>query len=351
MEKGQIINIAATILHLILFFIIALIPSNQDDPKGFLQDQKQIASQRNTSVFLLKVQNISFQDACSYWPYEGFTYGIKVNLKSATIAFTAITCIAHFFYCVFYPRLKSNFIDKGTNIFRWIEYGLSAPIMLCILAILANVRDQMLLLVLFILTSVQMIQGYYVENALSTGHTSQSLIPFFVGVLCLIVSWIVIFQSWYDGLNQATSNADKCSQKPYTNSVKPVPNPLNPVPNISPDSSDIKQETPSSPPEIANLIWIIFFLFASFGIVNFVQIVRAFNISTEQNNKEFIFYEYAYITLSFISKTVLILWCVFSIFLGKLEWLKTCPSSDAKINEDNNLPFCLRKLPFLLNDN
>lgn len=356
-ETGRWINIAAFLLHAILFIIIICVPSNKEDPKGFVHDQKKIASQANTSVFLLRAQNITFRDSCTYWPYEGFNYGIKVNLKLAVATFTAITCIAHLFYAICFAKLKRDFLEHGTNIFRWIEYGLSAPIMLCILAILANVRDQMLLLVLFLLTSVQMIQGYYVEHALSNEDGKgawKSLLPFLVGLLCLVVSWFVILYSWYGGLNQATDNAKKCD---FANNSMGPTNPKNSqnFPSPTPSSTNYGNKSlksPSKPPDIVHLIWVILFLFVSFGIVSFVQIVRRLSgyVSKEDNNKQFIKYEYTYISLSFISKAILILWCVFSIFLGKLEWLKTCPSISAKIDNNTKMPACLRELPFVVNN-
>lgn len=348
------LNIGAAVLHgsLLIFIVYSMCSAKKEDIKGLdpYKPGDLGKLENNTTVYLLKDSDVKLQDKCKYWGYEGYKNAfLKIDLSVSLLLFTIITFLAHCFYALCNKQLYDKYISKGSNIFRWVEYSLSAPIMLCILAILAGVRNQNQLLLIFALTVVQMIQGYYVEKAIKQNESA--LLPTLIGWFCLIVAWFSVFDRWYNGLNDAFKNFDECK---------------NIIENEYSSEEDVTFTDAQPPKELIHLIWVVFFLFASFGGISLYQIIANYRSKTEctkQNNPFFTFIngvlrfcsnstvnkkknkysiqdraEISYIILSFVSKALLIFWSFGSIFPSKLNWLKTCTTFEKDT--------CLRKFEF-----
>ena len=90
---------------------------------------------------------------------------MEIDLFWLTAAFTAVTALAHLAYATngfgtgFY--LKS--IKNGSNPLRWLEYGVSASCMAVILAVLSGIRLRNYIIIIFLATFAQMLQGYNIE--------------------------------------------------------------------------------------------------------------------------------------------------------------------------------------------
>lgn len=264
----------------------------------------------------------NYNEKCEYWPYAGTKEtGECLDLNQLLLLFTGITVLAHVVYAVSsYPTLKCSFYLKnvfsGKNPLRWIEYALSAPVMLIILAVLSSVRNRNQLLLIYIATFIQMFQGWYVEDAISKRNFRATILPLFIGWLLLIFAWIGVFDSWYSNINESFDTYKECGK--------------------TEDARDAIQEAAMPPEGIVHLIFVTFALFASFGVLNVVNVLHAKFSKTYTNKNNFFQYEIGYIILSFVSKAMLIVWCIFSIFEGELSWLQVCASTDMRT--------CLRKI-------
>ena len=286
------------------------------------KNTKNVALLRNTYMNeYLRDSWADYDEKCEFWPYIGTKKtGINLNLYFLLIMFTVVTVIAHLFYAFTsgYTKIFSsyyyNYIEKSHNPFRWIEYSITAPTMLVILAILASVRDQNTLLLLGVASGIQMLQGWYIEDALRKTKIEKLRVVghFGIGVLLLVITWVVVFDNWYRGIKNSFDTYDSC-----TNTT---------------DAKNTVKELAMPPKAIVHVILITFLLFSCFGGVSFTQILTAIS----NINIKYIKFEYAYIALSFISKALLIIFCAFSIFEGELTWLQTCPSNEIKT--------CIRKI-------
>lgn len=242
---------------------------------------------------------------CECWAPQGYvTTNSEINLLTMTLIFTIITFIAHVFYASNISNLYLSAIESGKNPYRWIEYGGSASIMLGILSVLAGNRNRNLFILTIIATFAQMLQGYSIESAVASGGSVvDRLVPLVAGWALLAGAWYAVYHKWYDGMTQAFENYDYCKE-----------------------NNDDFDEGGGKPPEfIAHLINVVFIMFASFGFVNLAYVINSFIGDAKSNFK---IYELAYITLSFIAKAILIIWCLSSIFNGELEWLQNPGSLD-----------------------
>ena len=99
-----------------------------------------------------------------------------------------------------------------------------------------------------------MVQGYIVETALATGRLNDTAAPLVVGWVALITVWFSIYDAWYTGLDGANDRAQTCRHACAASENRDTTN------------------TGGPPPGLIHLISIVFMLFASFGVLNLVQV-------------------------------------------------------------------------------
>ena len=286
-------NVGAASLHglLLVALVVYYFINNPDKISVFLFDEGWDLSNDD--------------ERCECWAPQGyFTTNSEINLLTMTLIFTIITFIAHVFYASNISNLYLSAIESGKNPYRWIEYGASASIMLGILSILAGNRNRNLFILTIIATFAQMLQGYSIESAVANdGSAVDRLVPLVAGWALLAGAWYAVYHKWYDGMAQAFDNYDYCKE-----------------------NTDDYDTRGGKPPEfISHLINVVFVMFASFGFVNLAYVVNSFIGDAKSNFK---IYELSYISLSFIAKAILIIWCMSSIFNGELEWLQNPGSLD-----------------------
>jgi hypothetical protein len=158
-------------------------------------------------------------------------------------------------------------IDRKNNYLRWIEYAISATIMLIIVGISSGVKDlDSITLFVFALPAVMVI-GNAVECSLAAGGPMSSSISATVGAwLMLIGIFVVMMRSFV----AATKTAKEMGAK---------------VPDFVPV-----------------VVIVTMFFFASFGIVQILQMCGFY-----KTRGGYPAVELSYITLSFVSKTLLAL--------------------------------------------
>lgn len=98
---------------------------------------------------------------------------------------------------------------------RWIEYSLSAPTMIVIIAYSLGVRSRTELLAITTLVSITMPFGYWVEVvARPASHTAWTLplhtrlLPWWLGHLPQTVAWLLIILQFYDGADPVDKAPD-----------------------------------------------------------------------------------------------------------------------------------------------
>lgn len=175
--------------------------------------------------------------------------GMNMNnyIKYGLIFFYVWTSLAHTLYAIDPYEVYTKSIENYQFPLRWIEYGVSATVMLGIMGIVSGVKDEYTFYLLLFSSVAIMSTGYWYE-------TTQSKLPILLGFFLLIGVAIVIISSFNQRLDEATSRGV----------------------NI--------------PSFVYGVVYIMLFFYSIFGFVPLVS----------QKNQE-----YYYMVLSLISKTTL----------------------------------------------
>lgn len=87
-----------------------------------------------------------------------------------------------------YERYRRG-LDQGRNNFRWVEYSLSASVMIVLIAMLPGILDISALIALFGVNAAMIFFGAVQEKYEDPGG---SLFPFWLGSIAGVVPWIAI---------------------------------------------------------------------------------------------------------------------------------------------------------------
>jgi hypothetical protein len=202
---------------------------------------------------------------------------IKKDLRDLLIAFFGITAAVHTFYLIssfdkvpLIGGVYNKMIANKNNYIRWIEYSITATLMINIVARSAGVSDEDTLVLCNLATVAVMLQGQTIELALKEKPSStklQQLIIYnlvgwglMIGVFAIIISK---FQQTIDEIKAAT-----CAK----------------IPDF-----------------VKYIIYSQAAFYMSFGLLQFIQILTVYNNPDYDYEK----FEIGYNVLSLLSKTTL----------------------------------------------
>lgn len=115
---------------------------------------------------------------------------IDVRVAWGVAAFFGLSALFHFLVAspLFYSRYIAGLLDKH-NYFRWVEYSLSASIMIVLIAQIVGISDVGAVVAIFGVNVSMILFGWLQEKYVTPGG---GLLPFWFGCLAGIVPWIVI---------------------------------------------------------------------------------------------------------------------------------------------------------------
>jgi len=178
------------------------------------------------------------------------------GITTLIITFFAITAGFHLLYALNPGNIYTNAIKAGNNYLRWIEYGISATIMIVIIALLSGVKEIGNYVLLVVSSLAIMSTGQWFETA--TGKSKW--IPILVGFLVMGGVFWTIFSAFRRRLKEANAAGFKVPTWLYL------------------------------------VVFVMFGFYASFGFVPVAQMLFGGNYRR---------YEYTYLTLSLVSKASL----------------------------------------------
>jgi len=122
-------------------------------------------------------------------------YSLKgIYIVYAASAFLVITGLFHLFYSQ--SSFYAHEVATGRQRLRWLEYGITATIMVVIIAIISGVRDLYTIIALAGLSFGIMMTGLWFESV-PLNHT-ESWIPIGVGFAMLAVVVYIILYNFFD---------------------------------------------------------------------------------------------------------------------------------------------------------
>jgi hypothetical protein len=113
-------------------------------------------------------------------------------------SFFIVSSVAHLLIATKYHKRYDADLNKGINKARWIEYSISASIMMVAISMLVGVYDAASLLMIFALTSVMNLMGLVMEVHNQTTKKT-SWLSYIVGCISGIVPWLVIVMYFWFG--------------------------------------------------------------------------------------------------------------------------------------------------------
>lgn len=178
------------------------------------------------------------------------------DITGLIVSFFVITASFHLLYALNPGNIYLDAVKNGNNWMRWVEYSLSATIMLIIIGLLSGVKDIQNYFVLITSAFAIMWTGQWFES--SSG--SMRWVPIIIGFVLLAGVFSVIFKSFSDRLKEAKDAGFKVPSWLYA------------------------------------VVIVLFIFYASFGFVPVAQILF---------KGDYRKYEYTYLTLSLVSKATL----------------------------------------------
>jgi hypothetical protein len=164
---------------------------------GFLHLAQGIAVLLLSKDFSLPISGnfLQFNNATqSLEPATKVLFDLSVPLLIATFLF--LSAAAHFFIATVYYKRYVEDLKKGINVARWIEYSLSASVMIVAISLLVGIYDLMSLVMMFSLVAIMNLLGLVMEVHNQTTKKTNWL-SYWLGCLAGIIPWIVVaFYLW-----------------------------------------------------------------------------------------------------------------------------------------------------------
>jgi len=210
------------------------------------------------------------------------------NLKYLTAAFFLVTSMAHFLYATdFFGRgyYSKTILGVGWNPWRWVEYSISASIMIYIICIVTGTKEQVQAMSTSLIVPGLMLQGFSVEGLLHQNELhkwsvgtikAKTKIEAVVMWSNFIPAWFLFFVKWFIIISnyQKLAREAKAANKPIDSSV-------------------------------TFMVYSQLVLFSMFGFIQTYQVYRWTSSRPGRVEWNYITYEKAYIILSTFTKLVL----------------------------------------------
>lgn len=120
----------------------------------------------------------------------------QVELAPLLALFFFLSAIFHFFIATLYNKSYNKNLQNGLNKMRWVEYSISASVMMIAIAMLVGVYDFMSLVMIFSLTAIMNLMGLVMEVHNQTTKRTNWL-SYYIGCFAGALPWVVIaFYFW-----------------------------------------------------------------------------------------------------------------------------------------------------------
>lgn len=114
----------------------------------------------------------------------------SVNLAWFVIIFFLMSAFAHLFIATVYRQKYESDLKLGINRVRWIEYSLSASVMMIAISFLSGIYDLSSLIMIFALDALMNLLGLAMEVH-NNGQQKLNWLTYILGCIAGIVPWIV----------------------------------------------------------------------------------------------------------------------------------------------------------------
>jgi Heliorhodopsin len=116
-----------------------------------------------------------------------------VPIGPAIAVFLLLAAFDHFATATFARRTYESDLGRGINRFRWVEYSLSATLMVLLIAFYSGITDITAVLAIAGANVAMILFGWLQERLNPPGRTSTTMIPFWFGTIAGVAPWAAIW--------------------------------------------------------------------------------------------------------------------------------------------------------------
>lgn len=158
----------------------------------------------NTTIYGYKIDSIT--NSAMDFTFKFGEDGPKVRLspdalKTIVVLIFFITSLFHFFY--WKSRIYRDEVSTGKNRIRWIEYAITASLMIFIFTIISGVKDMYTVYFIVLFNIVLMSFGYFLEMSSDKGAKLISLI---MGFFILTIIFSFTYYQFVQNIDAAKGN-------------------------------------------------------------------------------------------------------------------------------------------------
>lgn len=127
----------------------------------------------------------------------------SVDLPLLVALFFFLSAFFHFLIATVYNKKYNAELKVGINRMRWVEYSISASVMIVAISLLVGIYDFMSLVMIFALTSIMNLMGLMMEVHNQTTEKT-SWLSYNIGTLSGLIPWgVIAFYLWL-GANEGS---------------------------------------------------------------------------------------------------------------------------------------------------
>lgn len=140
----------------------------------------------------------------SYLNYDTTTQSLQpantelftVSLPALIVGFLVLSSVFHLIIATVYNKRYNEDLERGINKLRWVEYSLSASVMMVAISLLVGIYDLISLVMIFALTAIMNLLGLVMEVHNQTTKKT-SWLSYWIGCLAGIIPWVAVgFYFW-----------------------------------------------------------------------------------------------------------------------------------------------------------
>jgi len=140
----------------------------------------------------------------SYLNYDTATQSLQpantelftISLPALIVGFLVLSSVFHLIIVTVYNKRYNEDLERGINKLRWIEYSLSASVMMVAISLLVGIYDLISLVMIFALTAIMNLLGLVMEVHNQTTKKT-SWLSYWIGCLAGIIPWVAVgFYFW-----------------------------------------------------------------------------------------------------------------------------------------------------------
>jgi hypothetical protein len=116
-----------------------------------------------------------------------------VPIGPAIAVFLLLAAFDHFATATFARNTYESDLSRGINRFRWVEYSVSATLMVLLIAAYSGITDITAVVAIAGANVAMILFGWLQERMNPPGRTSTTMIPFWFGTIAGVAPWVAIW--------------------------------------------------------------------------------------------------------------------------------------------------------------